>query len=197
MPRVLTPVSPEPEILAVFNSTPWCRRMIEDPTFFAVETPSRAPRIDLDGKAYDSFFGTTLATPSTVRACISLYRKSSSPLSGTIGNDAGSGEVRTLMAVGSGVNGHIDTCHGGFVSSVLDEAMGMAVTYYHAKSTFTAYLNVTFKKPVPTPSILLCRAWVTKTERRKVFVSGTVENGEGVVYSSAEGLFVNVAESNL
>ena len=37
-------------------------------------------------------------------------------------------EVRTLMDLGNGVNGHPDICHGGFVATVLDEVIGILLT---------------------------------------------------------------------
>jgi len=49
-----------------------------------------------------------------------------------------------LLSIGSGVNGHVDTCHGGFVSLLLDEALGLAADNSRPvdKITMTAYLHV-------------------------------------------------------
>ena len=54
----------------------------------------------------------------------------------------------------------------------------------------TAYLRVDYKKPVPTPTVVLCRAWVERTEGRKMFTVGTIEDGEGGVYAKGEALFI-------
>lgn len=53
-------------------------------------------------------------------------------------------------------------------------------------------LNVTYKKPVPTPGVLLCAAAFDRRERNKIYIRGTIEDGEGTVYTTGEGLFVEV-----
>ena len=62
---------------------------------------------------------------------------------------------------------------------LLDEVLGIACGYdddydhdneredHDEKITMTAYLNVGFKKPVKTPGVVLCRAWVERREGRK------------------------------
>ena len=77
---------------------------------------------------------------------------------------------------------------------LLDEVIGAAADHIKPpdKSTMTAYLKVDYKKPVPTPSVVLCRAWIQRTEGRKMFGMGTVEDGEGTVMAMGEGLFVAI-----
>ena len=58
--------------------------------------------------------------------------------------------------------------------------------------TATTDLNVNYKKPVPAPSVVLCRARFDRQERNKIYCTGTIEDGEGNVYSSAEGMFIEV-----
>jgi len=55
---------------------------------------------------------------------------------------------------------------------------------------FTANLNIDYVKPLMTPAWVLVRAHVERHEGRKVYVHGSVENGEGVVYAKSIGLFV-------
>ena len=71
-------------------------------------------------------------------------------------------QIKTIMELGSGLNGHSNIAHGGFVSTILDETMGVVNVKLNGRHTFTAYLNVTFKKPTPTPGIVMCRAWISK-----------------------------------
>lgn len=78
--------------------------------------------------------------------------------------------------------------HGGMVATLLDEAMGSVAGI----STFTAFLNITYKKPVPTPGVMMCRARVTRREGRKFFMQGSIEDGMGTVYATAESLFVEI-----
>lgn len=37
-------------------------------------------------------------------------------------------EVRTIMELGDGLNGHPRICHGGFVATMLDEIFGVLIT---------------------------------------------------------------------
>ncbi|PBP17650.1 hypothetical protein BUE80_DR011551 [Diplocarpon rosae] len=45
----------------------------------------------------------------------------------------------------------------------------------------TAYLNVTYRKPVSTPGAVLVRAWVERVEGRKIFGRGVIEDGDGAM----------------
>lgn len=49
-----------------------------------------------------------------------------------------------------------------------------------------------YKKPVPTPSTVLCRSWVERKEGRKVWGKGTVEDGMGTVFALGEALFIGI-----
>lgn len=101
--------------------------------------------------------------------------------------------MQTLFRFGSGLNGHEDHAHGGFIALMLGEIMGLIVRLYsEAKNPYTAYMNVTFKKALTTPGVVLCRAWVTGMEGRKMWVKGTVEDERGVPYAIGESLFVDV-----
>jgi thioesterase superfamily protein 4 len=94
------------------------------------------------------------------------------------------------MELGNGVNGHANMAHGGFVSTILDETMGIANVQLNYKPTFTAYLNITFKSPTRTPSVVVCRAWIAREEGRKRFTYASLEDGEGNVLATAEALFL-------
>lgn len=92
------------------------------------------------------------------------------------------------------MNGHIDTCHGGFLSVVLDEVLGTIAEYHRPAQelTMTAYLNVSYKRPVPTPGCILVKAWLEKKEGRKMWAKGVIEDGEGNVSTTGEALFLTV-----
>jgi acyl-coenzyme A thioesterase PaaI-like protein len=55
---------------------------------------------------------------------------------------------------------------------------------------FTANLNIDYLKPLVVPAWVLVRAHIERHEGRKVYIHGTVENGEGVVYAKSIGLFI-------
>ena len=80
------------------------------------------------------------------------------------------------------------------MSLLLDEVIGTAADNIRPqdKSTMTAYLNVNYKKPVPSPTVVLCRAWVEKRDGRKLYGRGTVEDGKGGIMATGEALFVIV-----
>jgi acyl-coenzyme A thioesterase THEM4 len=174
---------PSEEAKSRFSSVPWAADLFNDPAIKAITNESRVVK---PLSTADTFCAQTLATPDTIAACQNFYKEGPPPDSFR--------EVLSLVKLGSGVNGHIDTCHGGFVSLLLDEIIGTVAEYERPadKSTMTAYLKVDYKKPVPTPGTVLCRAWLEKSEGRKIWGKGTVEDGEGVVLAMGEALFLVV-----
>ncbi|KAF2660463.1 hypothetical protein K491DRAFT_588907 [Lophiostoma macrostomum CBS 122681] len=196
--------------IAYLNSIPWCNALINDPSWTPTRTTSRVPKASSE----DSFFAETLGTERTIRHCLTLRP--------SVGRDADVQfeEVRTIMELGDGLNGHPKICHGGFVATMLDEVCGVLITQnlegkmrrarekwgksgddgegalgpHEGLNCFTAYLNTSYKKPVPTPGIVLCRAKFEKQERNKSYVSATIEDGMGTVFTRGEGMFVEVKQ---
>lgn len=175
--------SPPAHIKAHFSSVPWALEIFNDPSLQTVTYPTGEERDPND--TGDTFCQDTLATADTIAAWQTFYKPASQD---------GPHEVLFLLKLGSGLNGHIDTCHGGFVSLMLDEVMGVVADYEKATGTgsMTASLKVDYKRPVKTPGIVLCRAIVTKREGRKLWATGTVEDGRGTVLAQGEGLFLEV-----
>jgi acyl-coenzyme A thioesterase PaaI-like protein len=56
--------------------------------------------------------------------------------------------------------------------------------------TLTAYLNVSYVKPVGTPGTVLVSARFKEIMGRKHFLEATIKGGDGVVLSRAEALFI-------
>jgi len=92
------------------------------------------------------------------------------------------------------MNGHADTSHGGFIGLLLDEVLGYAVRCgrISGKTTMTAYLNIQYKKPIRTPTVLLVKSRLTRREGKKLFGQASLEDGNGTVYATAEALFILV-----
>lgn len=172
-----------------FQSIPWCAKLLADLDFTIVPTRSRSAKADTE----DSFFAETLQTNQTVRACLSLFGNPT-PSSNESGPKIQ--RVRTLISIGDGVNGYHNIAHGGFVATLLDQGMGILVeeNLYNGsgKWGFTAYLNVKYRRPVPTPGLVLLTAAYTKVVPRKQFMKATLEDGEGTVYAEADAMFVEV-----
>jgi hypothetical protein len=101
-----------------FRKIPWCANLINDPAWTPCNTSSRQAK----GSTEDSFFAETLKSDRTIHKLLSMHRKAVAEGSPAIQ------EVRTLMDLGNGVNGHPDICHGGFVATMLDEVIGVLLT---------------------------------------------------------------------
>ncbi|KAI9878276.1 MAG: hypothetical protein M1830_001376 [Pleopsidium flavum] len=184
-----------PEMQELLSKHAWCAQLLGDPTLIPIETPSRVVKPGTE----NSFLAQTLRGKDAITACQSFYKLPlPSPMNSKSDSDSDSvkvGELQTLSFLGSGLNGHEDICHGGFLSLALDEIMALIVRLYpKALNPYTVYLNVTFKKPLPTPAVILYRAWFTKLRGRKMWVAATVEDGEGGLYATGESLFVDVKE---
>ena len=188
----------DPDVL-LFQSIPWCAKLLADPDFSIAPTRSRSPKASTE----DSFFAETLQTDKTIRACLSLFSKASSKTSSEASSETSSKDsspkiqqVHTLISLGTGINGYPNIAHGGFVATLLDQAMGilMEENMYNGsgKHVVTAYLNIKYSRPVLTPGVVLVTAAYTKVEPRKQFMRATMEDGEGTVYAKAEALFVEI-----
>lgn len=104
--------------IARLSGTPWCAALINDPAWTPTRTASRVPKPTSE----DSFFAETLGTPRTIRSCLTLRPKEKAE------GDMAFREVRTIMELGDGLNGHPRICHGGFVATMLDEVLGVLIT---------------------------------------------------------------------
>lgn len=142
---------------------------------------SRSVKGDLE----DSLFGQTLHTDDTIRHIVGLWKSPS---------EGDSRETLILASLGNGLNGHAKIIHGGFTAMLIDEAFGFANMLHNDKHTFTANLNVNYRKPIPAPSIVLCRTRIVNVLGRKRQLVCTVEGPERVVYAEASALFLEFKE---
>lgn len=179
---------PSAKTRAQYQSAPWALKLFDDPTLQAFTNESRLVKRETTA---DTFVSKTLATEDTIKAWQSFYKAPNS-----VHKD---GEVLSLLSLGSGVNGHIDTSHGGFISLLHDECLGVAAEHMKPpeKTTMTAYLKVDYKRPMRTPGVVLCRAWPEKREGKKLYVKGSIEDGNGNVLSLSEGLFIIVDRAKI
>jgi thioesterase superfamily protein 4 len=180
---------PDPVIPPDFESRPWARAIYSDPALHAFNHPAR---IQLPSTREDTFVARTLNTKDTVESWQSFIKDPvPSPASPTKHEIP---EVWSIMSLGGGLNGHHDITHGGMVSVILDEAIGTAaqMTRPMDKTTMTAFLRVDYKKPIPTPNVVLCRSWIEKIEGRKLWGRGSIEDGLGNVLALGEALFIIV-----
>lgn len=85
--------------------------------------------------------------------------------------------------------------HGGSISGVLDEAMGIAA-WMDGHPVVAAKLAVTFLQMVPLGTDATFEAWVERAEGRKVTTRGRLRLGE-IVFAEAEGLFITLPPERL
>ena len=178
-----------------FLSTPWCAKLLNDPEFVACPTPSRKYKSTTE----DALFAETLKTSNTISAITTFYRKTAPEATHVE-------EVRMLVSLEYGVNGWQHIAHGGIVGAILDEAMGNLATFntrlkHYAKGSddmpaiadmVTAYINVTYLKPVSTPQIVLVTASLREIRGSKHYIDGDMKNADGTLLAKAESLFLGL-----
>ncbi|KAJ8119533.1 hypothetical protein ONZ43_g3534 [Nemania bipapillata] len=180
----------ESQDYAHFAAIPWCTRHLQGDRLIIKTSPSRT----IKPTGEDALFSETLNSESTIFRLLQVYEE---PLSRTERVN----EVKAFLTLGSGLNGYPDVCHGGLVTTILDEATGMLIPINQERKSIpsgtfmTAYLNTKFIRPVPTPITILARTWFTKVEGRKLFMQGTIEDENGIVLVQAEALYVQLKNS--
>jgi len=188
------PPQPVPEVdeVEIFSSIPWCQTLLSDPTLAAEPTISRFHK---PSTREDALLGHTLKTDDAIAGWVSLYRR---PTAGRPLKD----EVCVLLSLQPGLNGYPGVCHGGVVATLLDEVLSVLVVEYRRSGVLpvdnvTAYLHVSYVKPVPTPAVVAVRGRIREVKGRKHFADGEVVSERGVVLAKAEGLFVSVQREKL
>lgn len=91
---------------------------------------------------------------------------------------------------GKGAQGPPGYAHGGSISAVLDEAMGIAA-WIDGHPALAASLNVQFKKSVPLGTDCTVCTWVEETDGRKITVRGRIMHPVTEEdFAHSEGLFI-------
>jgi acyl-coenzyme A thioesterase THEM4 len=194
---------PPPEVQTLLQRIPWCAKLLDEPSNSRIRpfhSPNRTPK---PPTTEDSLMSQTLATASTIETWQGFYvAPSSASSTSSPSNTTSTGTFLFLISLGSGLNGHPDTLHGGVASLVLDELLGQ-VAYAHRDHPdahlFTATMTVDFERPLRTPALVLGRGWLDapRCVGRKVWVEGVLEDGStGVVFARARSLFVRVRDGH-
>ncbi|KAI1078740.1 HotDog domain-containing protein [Whalleya microplaca] len=174
-----------------FASIPWCAQHLHGPRIVTIWPPSRQQKPNGE----DTLFSETLNSPNTISAMLGVYEE---PVSST----AVIGSVKTFLTLGSALNGHPSVCHGGIVATILDEVVGLIIPINEKRGAIpnvpymTAYLNITYLRPVQTPATILAWAKVDRVEGRKLFIQGSIEDEKGSILAKADVLYVGL-KSNL
>jgi acyl-coenzyme A thioesterase PaaI-like protein len=99
-------------------------------------------------------------------------------------------EALILVSLGSGIDGATRRLHGGVTATLLDQVMGVLISFTHDNTSATAELNVKYNKMITTPCVVLCRARIVREAGRWIETVGSVEDGEGVIFAEGRGSFV-------
>ncbi|KAL4804378.1 HotDog domain-containing protein [Aspergillus unguis] len=176
-----------------FQEISWVAQLLSDPSFITIPIPSRIFKSSTE----DSFFSTTINSPSTIAKCLMQYRQPE-PESKPFSPEAiPTNELRIFCTLGSDLNGYPGVLHGGMISTLLDECTGLVLSLSLGgglpgmEGPVTAYLNTRFKRPVLTPGTVLVSARIVETkENRKWKLVGDIRDENGKVLSEAECLYI-------
>jgi acyl-coenzyme A thioesterase PaaI-like protein len=170
--------------LAYFQKIPWCAQLLLTPDIIITPVNSREYKESTE----DALFSKTFNKPDTIERCLSFYKR---PEADRID------DIYMLLSLGYRLNGHPGIAHGGVLATIIDEGMGILVGINKRLglvagkgNTMTAYLNVTYVKPVATPQTVLVSARLKEVKGQKHFLEATIKNGKGELLSKAEALFV-------
>ncbi|KAI9642557.1 hypothetical protein NHQ30_009362 [Ciborinia camelliae] len=176
----------EEESWKYFNSIPWCSKLLQNSDYILVPEYSSIVKPDTE----DSLFTETLKTSNNIRETISLYKKPTS--------DSHTDEVRRLISLGDGMNGKAHMLHGGIAAVLMDDSMGMLMLLSRmspaTRTAVTAGLNISYKKFIQTPQIIMVAARLRETMGRKFYIDSWIENAEGTVLTTGEGLWIRFKE---
>ncbi|KAI1488279.1 Thioesterase/thiol ester dehydrase-isomerase [Biscogniauxia mediterranea] len=122
--------------------------------------------------------------------------------------------ITLVLELREALHGFHGTVHGGLTCVLMDEAMGtllfqndvlgreaQARGLVSANGGFptaaTAGMTVRYRRPLPTPQIVLVTATLERVEGRKMHMRVVVEDREGREYASCTGTFVALAGTKL
>ena len=85
-------------------------------------------------------------------------------------------ELVLVVYTGKDLCGHENIVHGGFVATLLDEALARCCFKgLPGNIGVTAYLNIDYRAPTPANGYIVIKAKTTKTEGRKAWVEARME----------------------
>lgn len=104
---------------------------------------------------------------------------------------AGGGRVDGAVTFGRWFMGGGMAVHGGAVSLLFDEVLGILASVAAKTITRTAYLHTDFRALTPIDAELDVSAWIDRIEGRKIFVKGELRHGD-VVCAESDALFLQL-----
>lgn len=192
----------DPKEINFFKAEPSTKKWLEDPRYSPIITASRIAITDKE----DEFLGKTLQTDDTIQHWLTLVSnitfpppraiESTTEKSTNLNPGPQTPEILICFHLQSGINGFRETAHGGLLCTLMDEALAMVVELYRATSSssreelYTAKLNISYRRPVKTPGVVIAKSWLEKREGRRWIVRGVLENRKGEVCVEVDGLWI-------
>ena len=108
--------------------------------------------------------------------------------------DAEETSMTGVVWFGPDAESHRGLCHGGAMSSLMDDFCGHMAFWKKPWSGATVQVNVSLKKPVQVGSILRIHGHIQKTQGRKLYVEAVLDDGNGeepLVYATLDGISID------
>jgi acyl-coenzyme A thioesterase PaaI-like protein len=103
------------------------------------------------------------------------------------------GDVKAIIQLGEGLDGHDELIHGGVLALFIDDILGYGFTASEIKAmTVTANLNINFRVVVPAKSEITVYSNVVERKGRKIISEIQVVSSDGTVHCEATGISVIV-----
>lgn len=97
------------------------------------------------------------------------------------------------VTFGAAYEGPPSLVHGGYIAACMDEMFGIAVSHSDIKEPcMTGTMKVIYRAPVPLEKEITYRAWVEKTEGRKVFAKCSVKDDKDNLCCEGEAIFLKI-----
>ncbi|KAI9781795.1 MAG: hypothetical protein M1816_002185 [Peltula sp. TS41687] len=184
---------PDPD-LTYFQSIPWCAELLASPDLAIPPSLSRQPKASTE----DALFASTLKSDATIRAYLAFHKRPVAARAARVD------ELHTLLSLGDGVNGYPHVCHGGIISTIMDEVMGSLLVanvrvgnHEIGADPVTASMKVTYLKPVATPQTVVVTARLSEIRgRRKYVVEASLKDGQGTVLAKAESVWIGLVRNS-
>ena len=108
------------------TSTPWIAALLANPTWKRMPTKSRSPK----PTGEDSFVAETLMTERTIRSVTTFRPSLEEEEEEDVNSNGGMAsykEIKSVVDLGTGLNGYPAIVHGGVAATLLDETCGILV----------------------------------------------------------------------
>lgn len=92
---------------------------------------------------------------------------------------------------GKTVEGPPDHVHGGYIATMMDEAMG-ACAWLSGETVLAAKLEVSYRSSVALNKQHTVTAQITRKEKRRIYIKAELSNAEKKVLCKATGVFIRI-----